>query len=448
MKSEGMTAVLKRNHSSFGAKHALLAIAIAMNCRTFQFFPGMPLVQELWYGYCLFLLIVVFPFWKSKTRWRFSRLELYLLIVMLILPVTSALCAWSAFGQPVSYGLAAERSITLFVFIIAISYALRRRLLKVEDVEKSLLFLAWGTLLVYTAMRVWLQPVDFTSYGIGFVSGLDELAEFKFQPFFTVFGFFYYVFRGFRAGSTKNYAIALLFLASTIGAVGGRGLTISIALGAFILFFRWGGTGFLLKTLPKMLLFIAALLGILYVRDSEAVSARYGKFSDAFQVLTGVEVDDPSAASRALQVLNAVPHIAEHPVFGNGLASNLWQRNQEHSISDFFPADYFYPADIGAIGVLYLYGVFGILLFAWQYRFALAAVASLPGSYHTPLLDATKGFLIFSVFSSVTSGIFVFDAEVVLLFIVLLGSIASDSVRCAETSAVVSRGSQRPLLST
>jgi hypothetical protein len=443
-----VTMTQKQNDSSICTKHVLLALAIAMNCRTFQFFPGMPLVQEVWYGCCLLLLIFIFPFWKFKARWRFSGLESYLLLLMVISPITSAFCAWRASGQPVYYGLAAERNVALFAFIIAISYALRRRSLRVQDVEKSLLFLSWGTLIVYTAMRLSLRPSDFTSYGIGFISGPDELAEFKFQPFFTVFGFYYYVFRGFRTRSTKNYAISLLFLASSIGTVGGRGLAISMVLGVLFLFFRWGGTGFLLKTLPKMLFFTAALLGTLYVWNSEAVSARYGKFSDAFQVLTGAEVEDASAAARPLELLNALPHIADHPVFGNGLVSNQWEGKQENSPSDFYPAEYFFPVDIGVIGIVYLYGVFGILLFAWQYRFALAAVARLPGSYHTPLLDATKGFLIFSVFNSILTGIFVFDAEVILLFIVLLGSIATDFRGCAGIPAVRSFAARRLALSS
>jgi hypothetical protein len=421
----------------------LLALAIAMNCRTFQFFPGMPLIQEAWYGCCLLLLITLVPYWKWKKCFRFSGLESYLILLMLILPGISAYCAWRAVGQPLSYGLAAERSVGLFAFIIAICYALQRKRLKVGDFEKSLLLLAWGTLIIYTAMRLWLRPSHFTEYGIGFVTGLDDLAEFKLQPFFTVFGFFYYLFQGFRTRSAKNYAISLLFFASSIGTTGGRSLTISMVLASMLLFFRWGGAVFLWKTLPKMLLAIAALLGILYVSSSEAVSARYAKFSDAFQALAGVDVEDPSAAARPLQVLTALPRIADRPVFGNGLASNQWQRAEENSLGDFFPVDYFFPPDIGVIGVLYLYGVFGILLFAWQYRFAFAALSNLPGSYHTPLLDSVKGFLVFSAFNSITTGIFAFNAESILLFIVLLMSIVSDFQGRAST--LLARG-HRPAI--
>jgi hypothetical protein len=196
-----------------------------------------------------------------------------------------------------------------------------------------------------------------------------------------------------------------------------------------------------------MVLVIVALVGILYASDSKAVAARYGKFSDAFQTLAGVDVEDPSAAARPVQVLTALPQIADRPVFGSGLASNQWQRIEENSLGDFFPKDYFFPSDIGIIGVLYVYGVFGILLFVWQYRFALAAVANLPGSYHTPLLDGIKGFLVFSVFNSITTGLFVFNAEAILLFIVLLMSIASDFRRGSGSSAPPVYNEQRPVLS-
>jgi hypothetical protein len=429
LNSEAAPAPMPHNgtSSSYGIKHILLAIAVAMNSRTFQFFPGMPLIQELWYVFCFLLLATVFPYWKFKNCWRFSRFEGYLLLLVLIVPCVSAICAWRALGQPLIFGFLAERNVALYAFIVAISFGFRYKSLRVTDVEKSLLLLSWGTMILFTTMHLALRPSDFTRYGIGFVTGPDELAEFKFQLFFVAFGFFYYVFQGFWKKSAKHYVISLAFLATAIGPVGGRGLTVSLALAALFFFCRWGGKAFLLKTLPKMLLILVSLVGILYVFEGETVSARYGKFSDAFQaVFAGTEVADASAASRPLQVLEALPHIAEHPLFGNGLVSNQWQRKQQNSLTDFYPADYVFPPDIGVIGVMYLYGVFGILLFGWQYRFAWVSDVGLGASCHSPLLDATKGFLLFSVINSIATGIFVFNSETVLLFIVLLGRISSD----------------------
>jgi hypothetical protein len=419
-------------------KHILLAAAIAMNCRTFQFFPGMPFIQELWFGGCSLFLVFIYPFWKTKEHWRFSKFERYLLLLMVIWPVISSFCAWRAYGQPLAYGLAAQRSVALFAFIIAISCAFRYKTLKVSDVEQSLLLLSWGTLILYTTMQLLLRPSDFTSYGIGFVSGLDELAEFKFQTLFVVFGFFYYAFRGFRLGNMKYYVTSLLFLVGSIGKVGGRSLTVSIALTMLILLYRWIGTNFLFKILPKMVMFTVVALLVLYAWNSKALSARYQKFSDAFQVaLTGADVEDASAASRKLQTFVALPHIADRPLFGNGLVSNVWQREQDNRVDDFFPSAYFFPADIGLIGVLYLYGVFGILLLGWQCRFAFTAVAGMPYWYHTTLLDATKGLLLFSAFTSISSGTFVFNAEVTLFFIALLGGIRSEFRNCAITPGAV-----------
>ena len=412
------------SHSSIQKKHVLLAVAIAMNCRTFQFFPGMQLVQELWFGACLLFLMIIYPFWKAKERWRFSPCESYLLLLIVILPALSAFCAWRVYGQPLVYGLAAQRGVALFAFIIAIGYAFRHRTIMVGDVEKSLVFLSWATLIIYTGMQLLLRPSDFSTYGLGFVSAPDEGAEFKFQPFFTLFGFFYYLFRGFRSGTGKYYAFASVFFASSVGGLGGRSLIISAALSVLVLLYRWGGKDFLLRTLPKMVLFAVSVVAVMYVLDSKALSNRYQKFSDAFQVaFTGADVEDPSAASRGVQALAALPHIAEHPLFGNGPLSNQWQRDQDNALDSFYPSAYFFPTDIGVIGVLYVYGVFGILLLGWQYRFALVAVAGIPRSHHTPLLDATKGLLLFSVFNSITTGIFAFYPEVTLFFIMLLAGI-------------------------
>jgi Ni,Fe-hydrogenase I cytochrome b subunit len=65
-------------------------------------------------------------------------------------------------------------------------------------------------------------------------------------------------------------------------------------------------------------------------------------------------------------------------------------------------------------------------MFAWQYRFALSSASKLKTILHNPLLDATKGFLLFTALISVTTGFCAWSAEVTLFFVALLTAMVQE----------------------
>ena len=89
--------------------------------------------------------------------------------------------------------------------------------------------------------------------------------------------------------------------------------------------------------------------------------------------------------------------------------------------------------DVGTIGVLYILGIFGVILYASQYWFVLGAVKKLPPGVHTPLMDATKGFVFYSAVNSLTGAFCVAGAVISLFFIALLRGFANE-VRSLESA--------------
>ena len=416
-------------------RQLFLITLLVMTFRNFQFFPGMAPVQELWFVLCFIFLLTVYPFWKWRTQWRFSSFELYLLAMMLLIPFLSGLFAWREFGQPIIYGFLSQRGVTLFAGALLLIHGLRYRIFTLRDVEKSLLFLAWGTLILYLIMKTLLDPAMFSSYGKGFVEGGDgDHPSFKLPGIFIIFGIYYYLFLGFRKKQGKYYLIAGLFFIFLLGDAGGRSMTVAM-LATFVFFvYRWGGVSRLIALLPKMLVVITLFLGIAYVANPESVSSRVEKFSDAFTVaFTGNEVEDVSANARILETLIAMPYVQKNPLLGNGNISNQWQDGYEGVLGG-----YFYPSDIGIIGVLYMYGVVGFILFAWQYWFAIREANRLPIQIHNPMLDATKGCLLYLAIHSLVTGFFVHNAEISFLFIALLGSIVRDLRASCHPNMVLS----------
>lgn len=406
-----------------------LAASLVMTFRTFQFFPGMPYVQEAWFVLCFLTVLLLYPFLKISAGMRFSWFELYLFLLMAAEVLIAVWQAHQVFGQPLLYGILAQRRMSLLAMVLMLLFALRSRIVEQADIEATLLFLAWGTLALYLAMRICLNPADFVGYGIGFVTQPmpGEAVNFKLQGYFITFAMLYYSILGMRTRRKVYYlAAAVLFLGS-LGPTG-RGYMVCLAL--TLLAFLYRIRGFRSATIATLKFgSIAAVLGgAFYAISPNAFSARLAGFADAFVVIltgsptsgsTGAAV---SANARIFETLRALPFILEHPFLGNGVISNQWQGGVGTLLGDFFHTE-----DIGVTGVVFSYGILGLLLYLFQYRFAWSAVKRLPGSAHTPLVDATKAFVLFTALYSIQTALFAWAPEITLFFIALLCRLAAQN---------------------
>jgi hypothetical protein len=399
-----------------------LVVILLLMFQTVQFFPGMAAIQEVWYVFCFLYLVFGYTRLKSREHWKLDGFEWYLITIIAVVPIMSALCSRSEFGQPIAYGLVRERAIISIAAVLFCMTALRRRLFTLTEVKAALLTLAWGTAILWAFMRIALNPADYvnTANYIGFVGEGDE-HRFVLQTQFIVFGVLYYALRGLRTGRARNYLLGLLLLAGAVDKVGGRQMI--LALLATFLFFAvlWTNLKRLLILLPAIAMGIGLIVGLLYFAMPQTVTERLGQFRDAFLVVfTGEAVEDSSATGRIGQVLIALDSIVERPAFGSGEISAQWEGGVQSAIGARF-----YGNDIGLIGAVYTYGFFGLVLYSGQYWFALRAVKNLPPASINPLLDSSKGFLLYTVLFSIGTGMFVFQAAESLFFVMLLRSMAS-----------------------
>jgi hypothetical protein len=407
-----------------------LAIALPMTLRTFQYFPGMTYVQEGWFALCFLAVLLFYPFLKLWFGMRFSSFEIYLILLIVADVLLAAWQAHDVFGQPLIYGILAQRSVSLIAMLLVLFNALRCGLLEVTDIEAVLLFLAWGTFLLYSAMLLLLNPADFLSYGIGFVNPPinGEGASFKFQGYFITFAILYYVVKGMQTRRSKNYLAAAVLFLGTLGPTG-RGYMLCVAMTLLTYLYRLKGFHKATISLAKFACAAIVLLGILYAAFPAALSARAAGFADVFAVLTGgtagtdqtSTIQSVSANQRIFETLAALPYIQEHPLLGNGVISNQWGGGKDRL------GEFFFAADIGVIGIAFSYGIIGLFLYLFQYRFAWNAARKLPPSFHTPLLDATKAFVLFTALYSLETGLCVWNAEITVFFIILLGGIATQA---------------------
>lgn len=427
-------------------RRVLLALTLLMTFRTFQFFPGMPYVQEAWFVLCFLAVLFIYPFWKIQGGLKFSRFEIYLLVLVTGGVILTAWRAQSVFGQPLLYGILAQRSVVLVAVLLILVTAMQKGVVKLADVEAAVLWLCWGTFVLYSAMRLLLNPASFAAYGIGFVteSMPGYAPSFKLPSYFILFGVFHYALLGIRTRRARYYFVAALLFPVTLSG-SGRGITVCVAATLLYFLFRIRGMKRALIATAKLAVVGAILIGALFFIFPASLSARAAGFTDAFAaVVTGSTTPDVSANARIFETLAALPHIQEHPLLGSGVVSNQWQGGSGGVLGA-----YFYPADIGVVGVVYSYGALGLLLYLFQYQFVWIAAKKLPRSYHSPLLDATKAFILYFALYSLETGTFVWNAELTLFFIALLIRIAAQTTSLSFSGAGSENvcGLQRPALS-
>lgn len=371
-------------------------------------------MEELWFGVCLVGLLILYPLLKIQSDWTFTPWELYLCFVIPILVILPAVTARNEFGQPLSYGLLARRSVALDATWLIFMEVWRRRWISSKDVEVVLLFLAWTSFFIYRFMTLLLNPASFSSAPPGFIlgSGTAE-ASFAVPGCFMVFGVLYYALKGLRLKAVRYYLLALVLFVTAIGQ-SGRFLTVSLFVTIGYFLFRWRPLGQVISTLFTFAAVATLVLGIAFSTFPDIVRERVFRFGAAFQAVSGGQGQDASANARIVETNIALPYIKAHPLVGVGVLSNQWVGAADAI------ATYFFTDDIGFVGIIFNYGALGLGLLLFQYIFAISAGLRIPVTDSDHLKDASKAFVLYTVIYSGTTGLFVFSFEQSSFFITLL----------------------------
>lgn len=412
-----------------------IAIFLAMTFATFKYFPGMEVPRELWNVALFLFLLGPYALWKLRNGFRFTSLELYVIVILTTIPAISAFAAHQEFGQPILYGVLAKRNLVLCGGALALLYLLRRGKVGVGEIEKSLLLLVWATLLLYLSIDLIFDPADFADEYKSFANSESkwEKAAFKFAPEFIIFGFFYYGFLAFRERRNKYYLYAFVLLFYLL-MTGQRTMLLSVILSFLILIYRFGSLPRLVVYVPALLMGFVACLSLYYIYDPDQFIFLLEKFQDAFTVLlTGEESNDVSANARISEFQLARPYAEKHWFLGNGDISNQWEGGYEGILGE-----YFHPSDIGWIGVVYLYGIVGFMLFVVQFLFAIRYARQIKHGKYGKLVDAIQGFLLYYFIISMVTGHFVHFPQVSLMFIALLCHIRYEPSECLRRMWMIS----------
>jgi len=391
-----------------------LGVFFLMSFNVFHLFPGFGVIKDVWIVFVFIYLCIVIICKQLLDRRRYSPFEWYI-FALCLMPIYSATMSYLEFGQPLYYGIFAQRNILLISSSLMLIYWFKTGVISVERLEKVLCILSWFCLVLYISLIGLLDPAKYLGARGFVIGGVVEPVHFHFKSDLIVYAIFYYMLRGLKNNSVLSFVALLPFLYFMIIFDGGRSSLLALFFVIFAIILLKVSFFKLIIWSPLTIVVIGSLIFSFYYFNSDYIDHFLIKMGDAISVVISSEKSgDASANARIDETKMAWPYIEKNMMFGNGALSNQWENGFFGKLGNFA------PSDIGLIGVVFLYGIFGVLIFLYQFVFARKFISLIPKNNRTILVEASISFLVFYFIHSLTTGKFIFHSYVSLLFISII----------------------------
>jgi len=315
----------------------------------------------------LFILLVHYGFecYKSVRIKKVRNITL-IMLPFLIMPIISAIQASKVFGQPIVFGLIAQRQLTMVLCAHFVATALSDSWLSKEKFEKYFIGSLHIMLFVFLVFYMFVDPARFIDTDFVTLS-LNKGYRYEF-PDSCIYGLFLYGLFKIWITKEKGWLLSVLLSAFYILVyLMDRTQLIAIAgtIGVYVL---------LNFSFPRIIR-IAILAGVggviafgaLGLLAPEFLTKNINLYVTAVETLTGEKVAESSTNVRFMESKIALDGFIKHPIMGVGFLSTKW--------NDGFRSlnKHFYPVDVGILGNLFVYGIIGTLVFyipffiTWKY---------------------------------------------------------------------------------
>jgi len=363
--------------------------------------------------FCLLVKTVMGILFKNvKIKFSFP----YLMLLGLM-PILAAITANINFGQNLGSGLNAGYQFYNYLIIFYFYYYFKYSRNPINTLSNIVITLGWILLLFYYFLKVTMPDLTFEvpsydgtttyTYSIYLLNsyiipwtGLIYLAMYK------------------ETSKLKHLLFFLLFISYQLATMHARTFTIALLCMLFVFFAR-ELTGKMRLGFMAMIVVVATALFFLALNVpavGEFFETKSELFADAVDAATGAEGEDASANARVSEVSIAQKYLQKNNyIFGVG--------NLKASTADKYLKEYFYASDIGLIGVVFTYGLLGLLIISYQLKFFFSKFSSNKLKFN-PFLIGTAYYLLLQYINSIANGQFVFriGCAFMLLSIIYYGS--------------------------
>ncbi len=367
------TSVFLRNQGIEGGSGLigtiLLTGILLLAMRSFIVSPVFELVaiaEQAWLVLLVLFLIYTISRGFVSRNYTMDRAEV-VTVILLVLPIMAALGANREYGQPYIHGILAFKDYYLFCTALLVYHLLKRGIISVRQLEIAMTVAALSSLALFYGMSLFTNPAKYTDTVVaGSQSTKGGSVYYRFSMGLIFYGAIYFFIAWIRNARWSNLLLSGLFV-------------------IYILFFRLDRTSIVaclfallvswLVVAPrsfklKSLVYVGGPLAILVCMILVAVPSIWETVSlmfwDAFSTLTGENRGAGQARLRTYEAGIVVEQIQEHPLLGNGRVSNSWV---EGAFDHFYR--FFYPGDVGFLGTIFIFGVFGAVGLYTQFLLVL-----------------------------------------------------------------------------
>lgn len=351
-----------------------------------------------------FYIYIALFFYKNK---QVSKLFILITIISLV-PIIGVTQAMIHFDQPFIYGILAERVKVLAFGSLLIVFLLEKGLIELNQIKNSVIYFAFVFFSVLLILNIFVPAALIEDYDF-VVKSASKGYRFKFDNSLVVILYFFSLAKCIQEKKFKYLILITLILFYFIFLYKARSLAFSVLITTSI---------YLVQKLKLYLLFswsviltfvLIFLIGIGYWFFPDQFTKIIELFTSAINVFIGGEITDSSAMSRVMQFDIAKEGVINHPFFGNGLISSRWEGGLRGLYG------HFYPADIGWMGILYLYGIVGTLTYVIPFilTFIFAIKIRKLGKDNNTFISALIYTMLFFFVNSTTAGIFVKKVSII-----------------------------------
>ncbi len=308
--------------------------------------------------------------WRLVKRWladdwAVNGTDAYVLLLCL-LPITSAFGAKSEFGQPLLWGILAFKDYYLLLGLLPIFHWMRKGWIGVAELEKAMVIMAWGCLAYFYFATLFINPAPYQDTPL---AGANEVkgggVYYRFNMAAIYFGAIYYTAKAFKTQQWLNLGYALLFAGYVLVFRMDRTSMAVTAVGMLgVVLFHVPWVRLAKVALASMLPIALAVLAVLLFAPSKVEQYTH-MFQDALETVAGQDSGATPVSVRTAEVAIAKRQIEKHPWLGNGRISRTWQDLGYEKWLGFF-----YPADVGMLGLVFIYGYPGMLVLYAVYLLA------------------------------------------------------------------------------
>jgi hypothetical protein len=329
-------------------------------------------------------------------------------LIGLLIIIVSMLTSFIHYRQSFLDSFVATQNFYRVGLVVLIYYLIIKHKLSTKELFNSLIFIGWVNLLLYVFFWVIDFSIVFTNEG----GDVIVTTMGKFSNTLILFTAIYYLAMFLIKGKYKFIIFSILFFSIPHLNEIQRVFFLSSMILVFMGFLLVNSIKIRLKLLlPGIFVLIVSTTFLFSTEQGASVINRFEELAKYINSNDNSKINDSSVAVRIKENAFALERFFQHPLTGNGFYRSS---NKVNVVGDI----YFYPLDIGLIGILFTLGIFGVIIFIYQYISLFKIIKN--NRHHNVYSLASVLGLLFLMLFSLSAGTSINNFSYFFFYMVLL----------------------------